>query len=53
MYGWIFRHLPGPLWVRVLIAVLLLTGVVAALFTWAFPAIAPFMPFNGAAVEGE
>ena len=26
MYAWLFRHLPGPRWVRILLAVLLLAG---------------------------
>lgn len=46
MYGWLFRHLPGPLWVRILIVLLLLAAVVVGLFGWVFPAIAPHMPFN-------
>ena len=28
MYAWIFRHLPGPLWVRILLAILLILAVV-------------------------
>lgn len=46
MYGWMFRHLPGPLWVRVLITLLALAAIVVLLFGWVFPAIAPYMPFN-------
>lgn len=46
MYAWLFRHLPGPLWARILLTVLLLAAVVVALFGWGFPAIAPYMPFN-------
>ena len=46
MYGWMFRHLPGPLWVRILITVVLLAAIVVALFGWVFPTIAPHMPFN-------
>lgn len=46
MYGWLFRHLPGPLWVRILLTLLLLAGVIVLLFGWVFPAIAPYMPFN-------
>lgn len=46
MYGWMFRHLPGPLWVRILLTLLILAAVVVVLFQWVFPAIAPFMPFN-------
>ena len=46
MYGALWRHLPGPGWVRVLTLVALAVVVVAACFTWAFPAIAPYLPFN-------
>jgi len=46
MYAWLFRHLPGPLWARILLTVLLLAAVIVALFGWVFPAIAPHMPFN-------
>lgn len=37
MYPWIFRHLPGPLFLRILEAALLVALVVAALFLWVFP----------------
>lgn len=57
MYAWLFRHLPGPLWVRILLTVLVLAAIVVALFGWVFPAIAPYMPFNdglvGAAAAGS
>lgn len=46
MYAWLFRRLPGPLWMRVLIAVAVLAAIVVVLFGWVFPAIAPVMPFN-------
>lgn len=46
MYAWMFRHLPGPLWMRVVITIVLLAAIIAALFLWVFPAIAPSMPFN-------
>ncbi|MDN6302532.1 MAG: hypothetical protein ACTHV2_09735 [Brachybacterium sp.] len=57
MYAWLFRHLPGPLWARIVLTVLVLAAIVVALFAWAFPAIAPLMPFNdgmvGAAAPEE
>lgn len=37
MYGWIWRHLPGPVWLRILEAVLLVAAAVAALVVWVFP----------------
>lgn len=46
MYVRLFRALPGPAPVRALIAVLLAAAVVAALFLWVFPTIAPYMPFQ-------
>ena len=51
MYGLLWRALPGPAWVRVLILAVVLVGVVAACFTWVFPAIAPLMPFNDITVD--
>ncbi|MFC7375326.1 hypothetical protein ACFQS2_07240 [Brachybacterium sp. GCM10030267] len=46
MYAWLFRHLPGPRWARIVITVLLLAAIVVALFGWVFPAIAPYVPLN-------
>lgn len=37
MYGALWRILPGPWWVRVLIMLVLLAGVLAALAFWVFP----------------
>ncbi len=51
MYGWIWRHLPGPVLVRALIALVLVAAVLAACFLWVFPAISPLMPFNDTTVE--
>jgi len=46
MYGWLWRHLPGPAPVRAVILALAALAVLAACFQWVFPAVAPFMPFN-------
>ncbi|MFC7878362.1 hypothetical protein [Isoptericola sp. NPDC057391] len=43
MYAWIFRHLPGNTFWRVLQSLVLVAAVVAALFLWVFPAIAPYL----------
>lgn len=45
-YGFIWRILPGPTAVKVVEAVILVLAVVAVLFTWVFPLLAPYMPFN-------
>jgi hypothetical protein len=51
MYGWIWRHLPGPLPVRVGIAVALVAGVVALLMLVIFPWVEPLLPFNNVTAE--
>lgn len=51
MYGALWRILPGPVWFRVILALLLAVGVVYACFTWLFPEIAPYMPFNETTIE--
>ncbi|GAA3816939.1 hypothetical protein CSO01_36550 [Cellulomonas soli] len=50
MYGWLWRHLPGPTVVRALILTVAAVAVLAACFTWVFPAVAPLMPFNDTTV---
>lgn len=51
MYGWLWRVLPGPVWLRVLQVAVLALVVVAACFLWVFPAVAPHLPFNEITVE--
>lgn len=46
MYACIFRHLPGPLWVRIVLSWVLVLVVVWVLFELVFPAIAPFSPLT-------
>lgn len=53
MYAWLFRHLPGPLWARILLVVVVLAAIVVVLFGWVFPAIAPYVPFNDGLVGGS
>ncbi|KJL35962.1 MULTISPECIES: hypothetical protein [Microbacterium] len=40
MYGALWRILPGPWWVRVIILVVLAAAVLYGLVFWAFPFIA-------------
>jgi hypothetical protein len=51
LYAAIWRALPGPLVVRALLAAVLVLLVVAVLFVWVFPRIAPLMPFNDNTVD--
>ena len=46
MYGWIWRHLPGPVPVKVLGALVLFAAVLAVLFFVVFPWAEPRLPFN-------
>ena len=39
MYGALWRVLPGPAWVRVILLLAIAAGVVFILFTWAFPRV--------------
>jgi hypothetical protein len=51
MYGWIWRHLPGPWPARAVISALLVTGVVAVLFTVVFPWAEHALPFLQVTVD--
>ena len=46
MYGWLYRIIPGPWWVKVLVLLILFAAIVVVLFGWVVPVIAPYMPFN-------
>jgi hypothetical protein len=51
MYGWVWRHLPGPWPVRLVIALLLFLAVVAVLFVWVFPWVETLLPFTDVTVD--
>lgn len=51
MYALLWRVLPGPAAVKVMELIVLAVVVVAVLFTWVFPAVAPLMPFNSTTVD--
>ena len=53
MYTWIWRHLPGPLALR-LFQTLLLVGIVSLLLLFViFPWIEPHLPINQVTVDGH
>lgn len=52
MYAWIFRHLPGPLVVKILLSLVLLAGVVLVLMEFVFPWVDQFSPLNDSTIEG-
>lgn len=51
MYAWLWNHLPGPVYVRITIAVLLFALVVVVLFLWVFPWLEPRLPFTDVTVD--
>ncbi|MBB3662663.1 hypothetical protein FB384_001567 [Prauserella sediminis] len=51
MYGWIWRHLPGPAALRVVEAIVLVAAVVALLMLVVFPWVEPLLPFNDVSVQ--
>ncbi|HVV09142.1 hypothetical protein [Amycolatopsis sp.] len=50
MYAWVWRHLPGPVAAKLLIAVVLVLAVVALLLFVVFPWLDPMLPFNQVSV---
>lgn len=46
MYAWIFARLPGPLWLRIVLAALLVAGAVLALMEFVFPWAAQYSPLT-------
>jgi hypothetical protein len=43
MYGALWRVLPGPIWLRILILVVAAAAILAALVLWVFPLIQPLV----------
>jgi len=53
MYGLLWRVIPGPAWLRVLLLLLLAAAVVAACFEWVFPWVSEYVPLNDNTVEAS
>ncbi len=51
MYTWIWRHLPGPLALRLLQVLLLVAAVCALLLFVVFPWVEPHLPINQVTVN--
>jgi hypothetical protein len=51
VYGFIWRHLPGPTAARAVVALVLLLAVVALLLLVVFPWAEPRLPFNDVTVD--
>lgn len=50
MYAWIFRILPGSLWLRIIQSTLLIILVVLALMTYVFPWASHYSPWTDSTV---
>jgi len=53
MYAALWKLLPGPLWVRILIAMILIAGVLTALVLWVFPWVEQFVAPTEVTVDGS
>ncbi len=51
MYAALWRLLPGGRLAKTVQSVLLTAVVVAVLFAWVFPAVAPHLPFEDVTIE--
>lgn len=51
MYAALWRILPGPVWLRIILMLILLFAVIAALFTWVFPWIDSFFVDQNVTVQ--
>ena len=51
MYGALWRVLPGPVWLRILILLVLLAVVLYLLATWVFPWVQSFIDPQEVTVE--
>ncbi|MBA2953598.1 hypothetical protein HZF07_07730 [Nocardioides sp. CGMCC 1.13656] len=46
MYAALWRLLPGPVWLKVAEALVLLAVVLWVLLAWVFPTVEPLLPFD-------
>lgn len=51
MYGALWNVLPGPLWVRILLVLVLVAALLFSLVEWIFPWVNTLLPISEATVE--
>ncbi len=51
MYVWLWRHLPGGLWGKLVLSLLMVLAVCALLLFVVFPAVEPLLPFSDVTVD--
>jgi hypothetical protein len=50
LYGWIFRNLPGPLWLRILTSAALIVGALFLMVEFLFPWMSQFTQFTDSTI---
>ena len=50
MYGLLWRSLPGPCWLKLVIVLVLLVAVFLVLMEYVFPLVYTLMPYNDVSV---
>ncbi len=50
MYGWIFRNLPGPVWLRVIICALLVAVALVLMVQFLFPWMSTLTQFTDSTI---
>ncbi|WP_300344042.1 hypothetical protein [Nesterenkonia sp.] len=54
MYAWFFNEvLPGPLWLRIILALLIVAGIVFLLMEYAFPWLSEYSPLGDVTLDEE
>ena len=52
MYSALWHVLPGPVWLRILILLVLIAATLFALVEWAFPWVNSLLPVQEVTVDG-
>ncbi|GAA4116247.1 hypothetical protein GCM10022415_13180 [Knoellia locipacati] len=53
MYAGLWRALPGPVALRLLLVLVLLAAVVVVCFEWLFPLVASWLPYDETTVDSD
>ncbi len=53
MYGWLWRHLPGGVALRIAQCLVLFAGIAALLLFVIFPAVEPHLPWGNVTIHRQ
>ena len=51
MYVWLWRHLPGGFWGKLVLSALMIASVCVLLLFVVFPEVEPLLPFSDVTVD--